>query len=98
MKTVRCRIGWSLFLVGSVGFALDGIRTGDIVSVFASVLFVVGVVAFLVAERDTSACPLCGRSAAPQERAMVAATRERYERSDDLPERAVRSGVELGQV
>jgi hypothetical protein len=58
------RVGWLLFLIGSVAFAVNGIRVGDTVAAVASVLFVVGVVAFLLAEREAARCPVCGRTEA----------------------------------
>ncbi len=62
MQTIMTRIGWLLFLIGSIVFLADGIRLGDVVTAVGSGLFVAGVFAFLVAEREASGCPLCGRS------------------------------------
>ncbi len=43
-------LGWLSFLVGSIVLLIDGIRERDFVSVSASAIFVVGVIAFMLAE------------------------------------------------
>jgi hypothetical protein len=44
------RLGWILFLVGSVVFLVAALLQGDVVTAAGSMLFVLGVIAFLGAE------------------------------------------------
>jgi hypothetical protein len=88
VKTVMTRIGWLLFLIGSVVFLADGIRLRDMVTAVGSALFVAGVVAFLVAERQASTCPLCGRTLTQDHEASPHAT----------VELTTGSGVEFGEM
>jgi hypothetical protein len=53
------RVGWMLFLAGSALFVVAAIQQRDVVTSIASVMFVIGVVAFLVAERVPARCPTC---------------------------------------
>jgi hypothetical protein len=59
------RLGWALFLIGSVLFAVAAIRQGDLVTATGSVMFVVGVGAFLIAERLPMRCSSCRRRISP---------------------------------
>jgi hypothetical protein len=53
------KLGWALFLVGSLIFAADAVRVRDAISAIGSVLFVVGVIAFVIAERLPPTCRRC---------------------------------------
>jgi hypothetical protein len=55
------RLGWILFLIGSVVFLADAVRQGDVVSAVASAMFVVGVASFMVADRLPDRCWACRR-------------------------------------
>jgi hypothetical protein len=44
------RLGWLLFLIGSLVFCVAAALNGDVVSAAGSVLFLFGVIAFLGAE------------------------------------------------
>ena len=88
MQSVMTRVGWLLFLVGSIVFLADGIRLSDVVTAVGSGLFVAGVIAFLVAERETSGCPLCGSA--------------RQDEDDELKSPRIElkagSGIEFGEM
>jgi hypothetical protein len=40
--------GWALFGIGCLAFLSAGIRNGDIFTILGSLLFLVGVIAFLI--------------------------------------------------
>jgi choline-glycine betaine transporter len=40
--------GWILFLICSVLFIISGVRTGDVVTIVASVMFLLGCVVFVI--------------------------------------------------
>jgi hypothetical protein len=44
------RLGWLLFLVGSLVFCVAAVLNGDVVTAAGSILFLLGVIAFLGAE------------------------------------------------
>jgi hypothetical protein len=48
------RLGWLLFLVGSLVFLGDAMARGDVVTMIGSAMFVAGVLAFMIAERSPS--------------------------------------------
>jgi hypothetical protein len=50
-----------LFLVGSLVFGVDAVRQRDATTAAASAMFVVGVLAFLIAERMPHRCSDCRR-------------------------------------
>lgn len=60
-STGMVRIGWMTFFTGSVMFVVDAVRLHDAISAGASLLFVVGVIAFVRAERLPEGCASCGR-------------------------------------
>lgn len=69
---VMVRLGWLLFLLGSVVFLVDAIRLRDAVTAAGSLLFVFGVIAFLAAERLPTRCPSCRRALIEEPRATPA--------------------------
>jgi hypothetical protein len=84
------QLGWLLFLLGSIVFVVDAILLRDLVSAAGSVLFVVGVLAFLAGERVPTRCASCRKPLTSHPPIAVCVCEDCRAREDsDEPARAI---------